>query len=320
MTTIPEHRPGPAARGPRIAVLGSANMDLVVTVDRAPARGETVTGRAFHTVPGGKGANQALAAARAGGDVVFLGAVGDDQYGEQIRALLAGDQVDIAALRTVSEPTGTAHIVVDGRGGNSIVVIPGANGTITELTDGDRSAITSAEILLLQLELPLQVVTEAAVFARAAGIRTILTPAPAIPLPSELLAAVDLLVPNEHEVSVLAGVDDPRLAARKLAVGHTDVLVTLGARGAIYLGADGSEIAVPAFSVTAVDTTAAGDSFVGAFAVAHVEHRSIRARLRWASGAAALTVQGFGASVSMPSRTEIDAFLRWSGGEALVDD
>jgi ribokinase len=292
---------------PRIAVLGSANMDLVVTVDRAPALGETVTGRTFHTVPGGKGANQALAAARAGGEVTFLGAVGADAYGEQIRGVLAGDGVDVAALATVSEPTGTAHIVVDGGGGNSIVVVPGANATVTTLTDSHRTVIASAELLLLQLELPLPAVTEAARFARATGVRTILTPAPAVPLPPELLGAVDLLVPNEHEVTVLASLDDPRAAAQRLSFGGNDVLVTLGERGAVFFGADGRELSVPAFTVAAVDTTAAGDSFVGAFAVAQAEGRPLPDALRWASAAAALTVQGLGASDSMPHRPAIDA-------------
>lgn len=291
---------------PRIAVLGSANMDLVVTVDRAPSPGETVTGRTFHTVPGGKGANQALAAARAGGEVTFLGAVGADAYGERIRAVLAGDGVDVAALDTVSEPTGTAHIVVDGGGDNSIVVVPGANATVTTLTDTHRTAIASAELLLLQLELPLPAVTEAAVFARATGVRTILTPAPAVRLPLELLGAVDLLVPNEHEVTVLAGLDDPRAAARRVSTGGNDVLVTLGERGAVFFGVDGRELAVPAFTVAAVDTTAAGDSFVGAFAVAQAEGRPVSDALRWASAAAALTVQGLGASDSMPHRAAID--------------
>lgn len=294
---------------PRIGVLGSANMDLVVTVDRAPKLGETVTGRTFHTVPGGKGANQALAAARAGGDVTFLGAVGADAYGEQIRALLAADGIDVTGLASSTEPTGTAHIVVDAQGGNSIVVVPGANGTVTELTEAHRAAIAGVGTLLLQLELPLAVVAEAAAFARAEGVRAVLTPAPASPLPAGLLGSIDLLVPNEHEVAVLAGdlgPTSPHAAAMALSGGTTEVLVTLGDRGSAYHPADGEPVVVPAVEVKAVDTTAAGDTFVGAFAVAQGEGRPVAEAMRWASAAAALSVQRLGASTSMSRRVEID--------------
>ncbi|HSI93305.1 MAG TPA: ribokinase [Jiangellaceae bacterium] len=297
---------------PRIAVLGSANMDLVVTVDRAPSLGETVTGRTFHTVPGGKGANQALAAVRAGGDVTFLGAVGDDVYGAEIRALLAGERI-VTALATSDQPTGTAHIVVDARGGNSIVVVPGANGTVTTLTGAHRTAITAADVLLLQLELPIPVVVEAAAFARSAGIRVVLTPAPAAPLTPDLLAVVDLLVPNEHEAALLIGESSgrgsPHTAGTALATRTNAVLLTLGSAGSAYFAGDAAPIEVPAFAVDVVDTTAAGDTFVGAFAVAHAEGRPVAEAMRWASAAAALSVQRLGASSSMPERAEVDAFL-----------
>jgi ribokinase len=298
---------------PRIAVLGSANMDLVVTVDRAPSLGETVTGRTFHTVPGGKGANQALAAARAGGEVTFLGAIGDDSYGTEIRTLLAGAGIDVAALASSDQPTGTAHIVVDAHGGNSIVVVPGANGTVTALTEAHRAAITAADVLLLQLELPMPAVIGAATFARSAGIQVVLTPAPAAPLTADLLAAVDLLVPNEHEAALLLGEESgrasPRAAGTALATRASAVLLTLGSAGSVYFAGDTAPIEVPAFAVDAVDTTAAGDTFVGAFAVAHAEDRPVAEAMRWASAAAALSVQRLGASSSMPRRAEIDAFL-----------
>ena len=150
----------------RITVLGSANMDLVVSVDRAPQLGETVTGTAFRTVPGGKGANQALAAARVGGEVRFAGAVGDDAHGAQIRALLTAAGIDVSALDKAAAPTGTAHITVDGSGANSIVVVPGANGTVQALSDRHRAAIAGADVLLLQLELPMAAVVEGARCAR----------------------------------------------------------------------------------------------------------------------------------------------------------
>lgn len=291
-----------------IAVLGSANMDLVVTVDRAPGRGETVTGRTYDTVPGGKGANQALAAARAGGDVTFLGAVGDDDFGRRIRDLLVGDGVDVSGLVVSDRPTGTAHITVDGDGDNSIVVVPGANGTMTELTDAHRAAIDGAELLLMQLELPLDLVTAAAVHARSRGVRVVLTPAPAVPLPEALLDAVGLLVPNEHEAALLAGVGDPVAAARSLAARGGDVVVTLGAKGALRVSGD-EATEVAAFAVAAVDTTAAGDTFAGVLAVGLAEGLDWPEALRRASAAAALSVQRPGASSSMPHRAEIDAFL-----------
>lgn len=293
-----------------IVVLGSANMDLVVSTERAPGRGETVTGRTFRTVPGGKGANQALAAARAGGDVRFLGAVGDDEYGHRIRRLLAADGVDVAGLATSKEPTGTAHIIVDGDGDNSIVVVPGANGTVTGLTDEHRGVISGASVLVLQLELPLKLVTEAAAFARWAGVRTVLTPAPAVPLPDMLLDNVDLLVPNEHEAAILAGADDDAEAlAQTLAKRVREVVVTLGMQGALYVPADGAPARVPAFEVDAVDTTAAGDTFVGVLVVGVAEGLDMADALRRAAAAAARSVRRFGASTSMPSRKEIDAFL-----------
>ena len=291
-----------------IAVLGSANMDLVVTVDRAPGRGETVTGRTYDTVPGGKGANQALAAARAGGDVAFLGAVGDDDFGRRITALLAGDGVDVSGLVVSDQPTGTAHITVDGDGDNLIVVVPGANGTVTALTDAHRAVLDAADVVLLQLELPLALVTEAAAYARSRGVRVVLTPAPAVPLPPSLLAAVDILVPNEHEAALLAGVDDPVAAARSLVARGGDVVVTLGSRGALRVR-EGTETAVPAFPVDAVDTTAAGDTFAGVLAVGLASGLDWPGALRRASAAAALSVQRPGASSSMPDRAQIDAFL-----------
>ena len=281
----------------RIAVLGSANMDLVVTVDRAPSLGETVTGSSFRTIPGGKGANQALAAARAGGDVRFLGAVGGDPHGERIRVLLAEAGVDVSGLVAVTEPTGTAHIIVDATGANSIVVVPDANGTVRSLSDAHRQAIADVDTLLMQLELPLSVVVEAAAFARAQGVTTILTPAPVLPLPVELLDNVDLLVPNEHE-------------AAALGPARHDLLTTLGEDGARYERPGAEPLTVPAFKVHAVDTTAAGDTFVGAFAVARSESPDLSVALRWASAAAALSVQRFGASASMPRREEIEVFLQ----------
>jgi ribokinase len=284
----------------RIAVLGSANMDLVAYVPVAPARGETVTGREFRTIPGGKGANQAVAAARAGAEVTFLGAVGSDAFGEQIRATLAAEGIDVSRLRTVEGPTGTAHIVVDDEGGNSIVVVPSANGTVTSITEEDRAAIAAADALLLQLETPLEGVIAGARAAKEAGVPVILTPAPVQPLPADLLGAVQLLVPNEHEAKPIGG----DLAGLLELV--PEALITLGAAGCVY-GRRGEEpIEVSGQEVDAVDTTAAGDTFVGALAVARAEGLETIAALRWATVAAALSVQRVGATSSMPSRAEIE--------------
>ncbi|MFF8834586.1 ribokinase [Streptomyces sp. NPDC015130] len=290
-----------------IVVLGSTNMDLVAYVPRAPARGETVTGRAFRTVPGGKGANQAVAAARAGAEVAMIGAVGADDFGTRLRANLEHCAVDTDLLRTAEGPSGTAHIVVDDEGGNAIVVVPGANATVTSLSHGDEALIGTADALLLQLELPLSVVTEGAAYARRLGVRTVLTPAPAQRLPPELLAATDLLVPNEHEAAALTGHTDPRAAAQALLRDVPAVVVTLGSAGSLYAARGAEPVAVPAPRVRAVDTTAAGDTFVGALAVALGEGRPVPEALAWAQAAAALSVQREGASTSMPYRTEIEA-------------
>ncbi|MFG2587256.1 ribokinase [Streptomyces sp. NBC_01166] len=290
-----------------IAVLGSTNMDLVAYVARAPGRGETVTGREFRTVPGGKGANQAVAAARAGGEVVMIGAVGTDEYGSSLRTNLEHAGVDTDLLHTVSGPSGTAHIVVDDEGSNAIVVIPGANGTVTALGPGERAAVAAAGLLLLQLELPLSVVVEGARTAKARGVRTILTPSPVQPLPPGLLDDVDLLVPNEHEAAELTGCVEPHAAAQILLRQVPEVVITLGRKGCLYAARGGEPVLFPAPEVTAVDTTGAGDTFVGTLAVALGEGRSVPEALAWASSAAALCVQKPGASTSMPYRSEIDA-------------
>jgi ribokinase len=313
-----------------IAVLDSTNMDLVAYVEKAPQRGETVPGREFRTIPGGKGANQAVAAARAGATVSMIGAVGNDLFGAQLRSTLEFPHsrlrstggtpigVDTDRLRTVEGPSGTAHIVVDDEGGDASVVIPAANGTVDHLAPGDEGLIASADALLLQLEIQPATVIAGAAAARSHGVRTILTPAPARPLPPELLAATDLLIPNEHEAAALTGVTDPREAAAALLGQVPEVIVTLGAAGSLYAARGDEPFAVPAPKVTAVDSTGAGDTFVGALADGGpparakprvgdlAEARPMREALAWAAAAAALSVQRAGASASMPYRSEIE--------------
>ncbi|WP_344529310.1 ribokinase [Streptomyces albiaxialis] len=295
-------------RRPVLTVFGSANMDLVATVPTAPALGETVTGTAFRTVPGGKGANQAVAAARAGGVTHMIGAVGDDEFGAEMRAALDASGVGTGGLRTAEGASGIAHITVDGKGANSIIVVPGANATVTGLAPEDERRIADSDALLLQLETPMEGVIAAARAARAHGTRTVLTPAPTQPLPPELLDAVDLLVPNEHEAADLTGERDPHAAARALLALVPEVVITLGARGSLYAARGAEPVTVPAYEVEAVDTTAAGDTFVGALCTAYGEGVAMPEALAWASAASALAVRRPGASSSMPTRTEITAF------------
>ncbi|MGW4225171.1 ribokinase [Streptomyces sp. SID2999] len=290
-----------------IVVLGSTNMDLVTYVARAPQRGETVTGREFRTIPGGKGANQAMAAARAGATVSLIGAVGNDAYGVRLRDNLEHSGVDTDFLRTVEGPSGTAHIVVDDQGNNAIVVVPGANGTVDHLSPGDEGLIASADALLLQLEVPLPAVIAGAEAARRHGVRTVLTPSPAQPLPEELLSVTDVLVPNEYEAVTLTGRTDPLDAAVGLLDLVPEVVLTLGEAGVLYVSRDTEPLAVPAHQVAAIDSTGAGDTFAGAYAVAVAEEKPLREALSWAAAAAALSVQREGASASMPYRPEIEA-------------
>lgn len=300
----------------RIVVLGSANMDLVVTTPRHPLPGETVTGSDFTTIPGGKGANQAIAAARAGATVMMLGAVGDDDHGRRLRATLADSGVDVTGLSTVAQPSGTAHITVSHDGENSIIVVPGANGTLAALTDHHRTVIAEADWLVMQLELPLALVADAARAARANATTTILTPAPAVELPDDLLSHVDLLVPNQHEAALLTGHDNPEDAAAALRTSGVDtVLITLGAEGVLH--ADETSVTRhPAMAIDPtdiVDTTAAGDTFVGFLVAALAAGDSITDGISLATTAAGLTVQRAGASTSMPTRAEVDALRSGHG-------
>ena len=298
----------------RIAVLGSANMDLVVRQARLPRPGETIFGSSFVTVPGGKGLNQAVAAARLGGSVDFLGAVGDDAYGTELRALMASEGIRAAGLAPSPESTGTAHISVVDSGENSIVVVSGANSTMTELTKAQRETIIGSAYLVMQCELPIPALIEGIAVARAFGVFTVLTPAPVVPLPDGFLASVDLVVPNRIEAAELTGEVDPVRAAEALSTGHTWAIVTLGAEGSV-VAHDGTVLGLaPARPVRAVDTTAAGDTFVGAL-VARLAADSDRGEaemveaVRWATVASSVSVSRAGATSSMPTLAEVTAIL-----------
>jgi ribokinase len=271
-----------------VVVVGSANMDVIAVAPRHPVVGETVLGTALRFAPGGKGANQAVAAARFGARTRMVGRVGRDAFGDSLVAFLDGEGIG-GLIRDADQPTGTALIVVDEQGENTIVVVPGANGAMT-VADLGR---LDGDVLVAQFEIPLAVV-EAAL--RATRATTVLNPAPALVCPQSLLEAADIVVVNETEAAALAG----RLPARKDQV----VVTTLGAAGA-RVGA----MTVPGRAVAVVDTTGAGDCFVGALAAALAGGESIEGAVRVANVAASLSVQRFGAGPSMPTRAEVEALL-----------
>lgn len=283
---------------PRITVLGSTNMDLVTRTPRLPVPGETLLGTSFTATPGGKGANKAIAAARAGADVEFIGAVGDDTFALELREVLVLNDVGTALLREVDGPSGVAAIAVDDAAENCIVVVGGANSTVTELSGAESAAVANADILLLDLELPLAVVVEGARHAHAKGTTVILNPSPVQELPTELLDAVDVLVLNEAEANTIG--------ADALA-GVEHVVITLGADGARYRGPGGATETVPALPVDVVDTTGAGDAFAGVLAVAW--QLGPADALRWACAAGGLASTVAGASPSLPQRADIERAL-----------
>ncbi|RQW95775.1 ribokinase [Micromonospora globispora] len=288
----------------RVVVVGSANMDLIGMAPALPRPGETVLGSDFVMLPGGKGANQAIAAARAGASCAFLGAIGSDAFGVTLKARITAAGVDTGQLRVVYGASGVALVMVNADGENAILVIPGANGAFTGLTEGELAAVREADVLVAQLEVPVETVTEAAVAARAAGTRVVLNAAPARQVPADLLAAVDLLVVNEGEANALTGRgrDDP---GALLALVPRAVL-TLGGEGAWYVDRDGAAVHVPAVKVDVVDSTAAGDAFTAALAVAWGEGRDLLEAVHWAAAAGAACVRRLGASVALPRRYEID--------------
>jgi ribokinase len=292
---------------PQIVVAGSANMDLVGLAARLPLPGETVLGDDFVMGPGGKGANQAIAATRAGGETTFLGALGSDSFGVTLKARLTGAGVNTDHVRISYGASGVAVIMVDRAGENSILVSPGANSTFVDLTDAERAVIAAGDVLLCQQEIPLATITAAARAAHAGGTRVILNAAPARELPPELLAAVDLLVVNELEAEAITGPGGPDMAGLLALVPR--VVLTLSSAGSWYADRDGRSERIPAFHVEVADTTAAGDAFTGALAVAWGEGRDLVEAVRWANAAGAACVRKVGASASLPTRAEIDALF-----------
>ncbi|GAA2309419.1 ribokinase [Glycomyces scopariae] len=290
-----------------VVVLGSANLDLVYDVERIPAPGETVLSLGFDAFPGGKGNNQAVAAARAGADTRFITALGRDGSGDRL-AREARDAGITLLDRRVDAPTGTAAIFVDRRGENSIVVDSGANAALTDLTGPEREAIGAADVLVLQLETPIGTVAEAVAVAKAAGTRVVLNAAPSGEVPHHVLDGVDVLVVNEHEAADLAGPGADPMAA--LTGRGCAVIITLGAEGALVGLPGETPVSVPSHKVDAVDTTGAGDTFVGAFAAAldGTGLEALVAATGFATAAAAIAVQRKGAVPSIPTLEEVRAF------------
>lgn len=296
--------------GHAVAVLGSANLDVVFTVERIPQPGETLLAGSAERHPGGKGLNQAVAAARAGAVTDFIGALGSDDAGDLLARTMAEAAIGSAQVRRESAATGQAFIAVDGVGENTIIVASGANATLLSLTAEDSRAIAAAQVLLLQLELPLGVVQVAAGEAHAAGVIVMLNAAPARELPASLLASLDYLIVNQHEACLVGQSHDLAEASARLGRLVPRLVVTLGSQGSVLYAA-GEEVArVSAPRVATIDTTGAGDTFCGAFAAAIAEGQEFESAAQFATAAAALSVQVIGAVPSVPLRTAIEARLR----------
>lgn len=312
---------------PKIVVVGSSNMDLVVKSPRIPAVGETILGEDFIMTPGGKGANQAVAAAKLGAEVYLIAKLGDDVFGEQSLSNLMKEGVDTEYVtRTEKAPSGVALITVDPAGNNVIVVAPGANQTLSpEDVKRTQSAIASAGALIAQLEVPLETIKFAAHSANDCGVLFILDPAPAQKLSPALLEMVDVLTPNETEARILTGIevtneDSARLAAKNLLEsGVKAVILTMGAKGFLLTDDEKTEF-VPAIKVNAVDATAAGDAFTGSLAVGLAQQKTLSEAASFANYVATLSVMKMGAQSSMPTREAVDSFMKERSAQGVSDE
>ena len=299
----------------KILVVGSANTDMVISAEHFPQPGETMMGHSFMTNHGGKGANQVVAAARLEGDTAFIGKVGDDQFGHSTIEMMKQEGIDVTGLTVTSEqPSGVALITTVASGENSIIIDSGANGVLSPADiQAAEGLFENAGIVLLQLETPVDTVTEAAALGKKHGAYVVLNPAPAPkePLPEALLKNVDLLIPNETEAGYISGVnisgdeDIPAAMMEIQKLGVKDVIITVGSRG-VCARIDGEVVNVPAFKVKAVDTTAAGDTFCGALCVALANGKPLVEAIRFGCKASSISVTRRGAQMSMPRLSEID--------------
>ncbi len=300
----------------KLVVFGSVNADHVLQVPTFPRPGETLHGRNYQVIPGGKGANQAVAAARLNADIGFIASVGDDPFGINIRESFKVDGINISGVKLQPNcPTGIAMIQVSESGENSICISAEANAKLTaEAIEPNLEQIRHAQYLLMQLETPLDGIIKAALVAKEAETKVILNPAPARELSDELLACVDIITPNETEAEVLTGItvtDDHSAQQAADALhrkGIDTVMITLGAKG-VWLSRRSKGVIIPGFRVQATDTTAAGDTFNGAFVTGLLEEMPLESAIKFAHAAAAISVTRFGAQTSIPFRTEVDAFL-----------
>ncbi|EKO3402101.1 ribokinase [Vibrio fluvialis] len=300
----------------KLVVLGSVNADHVLQVPSFPRPGETLHGRNYQVIPGGKGANQAVAAARLKADIGFIACVGDDSFGINIRESFKLDGMNISGVKMQPNcPTGIAMIQVSDSGENSICISAEANARLTaEAIEPDLARIREAKYLLMQLETPIDGIVKAAQVAKEARTNVILNPAPARELPDELLSCVDVITPNETEAEVLTGITVTDDASAQLAAdalhrkGIEIVMITLGAKG-VWLSQNGRGTLIPGFRVQATDTTAAGDTFNGALVTGLLEEMPLESAIKFAHAAAAISVTRFGAQTSIPNRAEVDAFL-----------
>ena len=298
----------------KICVIGSLNMDLVVNVDEMPKKGQTLIGSAFKEVPGGKGANQAVAMARLGADIRMIGKVGKDSFGETLINQLKSDKVNTKYIHREDCASGVAMITVDKNAENSIVVAPGANFKVLE-KDIDKciEAIDESDIVVLQLETPINTIKYALQKSKELGKYTILNPAPAVKLEDSIIENVDLLTPNETELEILSGVkieseDDIKKAANVLIEkGVKELIVTLGSKGSLYINKDNTKLK-KSYKVEAIDTTAAGDSYTGALAVAFAQDKDIDEAMDFASKVGALAVTKEGAQSSLPTMEDVNNF------------
>jgi ribokinase len=298
----------------KILVVGSMNMDLVVKLDEIPKIGETLTGNELLQIPGGKGANQGVTMAKLNSDVSFLGKLGKDSFGESLASSMESSGVNMENVDYIQDSTGIAVINVDKSGRNNIVVIPGANGKVDkEYLQKNAKAFEEADIVVFQLEIPLETVKEGLRISKKFGKTTILNPAPAKELDDEIIDSIDILIPNEYELERISKVKvsdkDSILKAGNLLIGKgiKKIIVTLGSEGVLYLDPENHEFFKP-YKVNVVDTTAAGDSFIGGFVCSYIETKDIKKSIDMGQRTAALTIQKFGAQSSLPTRKEVDGF------------
>lgn len=299
----------------RVIVVGSLNVDIVVAVPRMPDSGETVFGTGVENHAGGKGLNQAVAAARLGASVTMIGAVGQDAGAGFLRQVVAEESIDDRFIDTAAGPSGTALIEVDDSGANRIVVVPGANASVTAAAVSDAiTRVGDAAVVLVQGEVPVPAIEAALRSGRAIGARTILNPAPVFDLDRSMLSLVDVLIPNEHEAALLTGlpvdstVDATEAAEALVSSGVGCAVITRGSRGSVWATAQGSG-SFGVFAVTPIDTVAAGDAFCGGYAAALAEGRDFIEALRWASAAGALSTTMRGAVPSLPRRSAVEDLL-----------